>query len=359
MIYLITYLLLGIAGIMSCRYSLVIGDRKIDSVEEKKGFLIFAVILISIIAALRSIEVGADTKSYVSIFEWFCNGMSVKDVKTYATTVEIVYLYFAKFISIFSESKVVFLSCHAIITYGLLLKYIRKHSENIIFSVMMFYALFYTSTLNLMRQYMAIALIVYALELLQEKKYKKVVVMSVLAVMLHASTILAIPILVISRLKNKNKYIIPFHIGILFVAVLIGSSSIVENVLRLLGYDRYVNRLQFTAGSTGIMAMVYVLIIGFGLLIWFKNRRTVSDDYCFYLMLSSTGTLFAVLSARNEMFVRVGAGYLFFIVILFPMILEELLKNTRIKKILMGGMYLLLFAATYVTSKGYVYTLSL
>ncbi|MDY2627199.1 MAG: EpsG family protein [Lachnospiraceae bacterium] len=208
MFYLFLYVIVLLAGLYLCRVRLVF-ERENDFRRKKRvqgwnAFLVFAFVLFVLVASFRSSEVGADTYSYAVLFNKFADGESFESVKSIASTIEIGYLVFIKIISMFTDNTVIFFMVHSIIIYGCFLKYLKENSEDVIMSVMFFTALCFTSTFNIMRQYLAIGLVLSALTMFRKKKRFQASGLCAASLLIHRASIVMIPIIFIDKIKNKS-----------------------------------------------------------------------------------------------------------------------------------------------------------
>lgn len=363
MIYCLVYCLVVILG-MTCinKYFVLDGpytiyaDTEIDTNRKGNVFFIIVFLILSLLAAIRADSVGIDTVSYTGIFERFCNGQSLEDVRSWATTVEPGYLFFCYLISKISNSRILFLLINACIIYGGFFSYIKRYGINVMMSVLMFIALFYTSTFNVLRQYVAIGILFFALKLFRERKLLKALILIAVAITFHTSSVLLIPIFFVFIIPNKGKYVIPIEIVILIAAFILTRQSILNIILTILNYQRYINSYHMRpSDSKGAMAYVYILIICIAIIVSIIKKGSLDEDFYSYLILSSIGAFFSKLATQNEMFARVGAGYLLFIVLLFPLVVKELIGEKR-NQIAYGIIYGLLLVATYISAGGYIYS---
>lgn len=89
--------------------------------------------------------------------------------------------------------RIVFLF-YAFLTNGLIISRLWKWKNRCSFVLMMFFylTLYYPQSLNIMRQYVAVAVVFWAFDFVFEKKYKRYIVMVLIAACFHASSLLAI-----------------------------------------------------------------------------------------------------------------------------------------------------------------------
>ena len=185
-----------------------------------KHVLVFLGLLMPILlASMRKIGVGTDTKVYTfmlydaaqnaqSFFDYL--GKSVYSNFQYkaVTKWEIGYnlvVYFSTKLT--GSIQGVFFLTHALII-GFIYKGLKKIEGDfsISFSMLLFYLLFYGTSLNLMRQWMATSILFYGFHFLQKKDIKKYILTVVFATLFHNSGIIgAVILLLYFYLENESK----------------------------------------------------------------------------------------------------------------------------------------------------------
>lgn len=364
MFYVIIYLTIFIFAIFSSRTTLIVSHRQEASgINENRTngvnfFLFFCFLIFIFLGALRGEDVGIDTRSYTGIYQRFADGWSVGAVKGFATTIETGYLIFSKIVVTIFKSRFAFFLCNGIIIYGCYLRYIKKHSEDLMLSVLLFTALYFTSTFNVMRQYAAIGIMLIGLDELREKKYVKALIFVTIACTFHQSSLLLLPGLLLIMIPKKIKYLIWYEIGIVGLLLIIRTPVVLNRLLVIMNYRRLLNGIHFKASdSNGIMAYIYIIIVALGLITAKKYKKDEDEEFAFNLINTSVGTGSAFLASSNEMFARAGAGYIVFLVILFPMILNRLFMDNHSRRIARITVCLLLTIAMYINGRSYHYTI--
>jgi len=173
-------------------------------------FFFLAVLVASILAGCRDISVGPDTISYTTYF-FDHIGTNFTNFKScflfYTQTYEPGFVIFEYVLSrIFSDSHWM-LFWAAMIIYGFSLKSILKYKNQCSVSLVwiLFLALTCTEVFNIIRQYMAMAIGMYGFTYAMERKYKRFIVLIIIAMSFHYGALIFIPIYYIYLyLKNKG-----------------------------------------------------------------------------------------------------------------------------------------------------------
>ena len=315
----------------------------------KKGkgklFLIFsfiALIVPSILAGVRDLSVGTDTNVYViPIFEYFESKGFAAMESSQILEIEIGYAIFNYIISVIVDSNFwILFAIQLFISSFIYANSIYQYKTKGISPVMymaVYYFMFYNVTLNLSRQAMAIAVIIFANKFLEEKKYFKFIIATVFAATFHRSATFAlvlIPLCMMMNLKGKIYYKIltctVLLLGLLF-SVQIIELGIDVGIISL-RYDKYVGRYltsDLKIDFTTIIFKVGIISIFslFGKKL--KNKNSMNELYMFLLIVDFILMQLGVsLGYVQRLAYYIGYMSTF---ILLPQFKELLVKNDRYK----------------------------
>ncbi len=153
--------------------------------------LIVLVIALTLFAGLRTAY--NDTNTYINMYE-----LSVTVKEYWEQSPELLdnplfYTMQSFFRHNVSESANVFFSCIALFSFASILRFIKKYSENFVFSILLFFALgLCISHIAAMKQCLAIAILTYALDALIKKKNLLFIALVFLAMLFHTYAIMFI-----------------------------------------------------------------------------------------------------------------------------------------------------------------------
>lgn len=196
---------------------------------------VFLSIIIPTIFAGVRYNVGTDYGVYNSIFTLLrsvsLGNILVGNYNRYSMRVERGFLILSKICTCFFSNKMIFavMACVtiSIFVYTLLTQY-RNYNLTICYIVFLFSA--YTSSLNIMRQYLAVVLVFYGLRFVFENKPVKFGLVVLFAATFHVTAILAFPMWFFWDHKANKK--INNQIAILFFVAAILIVSNWKNLLR-------------------------------------------------------------------------------------------------------------------------------
>lgn len=161
-----------------------------------KGYLILCCIELIFLAGLRGYNIGADTEIYLKAIDYY-GKMSFSELLNagliYPFDFEIGYFLLTKLCCLLGLGKTAFLFVIAIITYIPIFRLIGRHSSNPYVSILCYFAFgFFTYSLGLFRQMIAISIVICGWNYIVERKFIKYFVIIVLAMTFHTTALVAI-----------------------------------------------------------------------------------------------------------------------------------------------------------------------
>lgn len=332
-------------------------------------FVFIALLLPSLLAGLRSYEIGSDTSGYVVY--WFNQAAQYKNWFTfvkYAKGYSIDYGYATlNFLaSRLGQDAHIFLFILCFLELCVLYFTAKRYCVKgaIAFSFMTYYLLYFNDSMNNMRQFPAVLIILYSYRFIKDKKLMPFLMCVAVAATLHISAIIAIVLYPISWLA-RNQFS-KLNLFLITIGILISCFSF-EQIFRILGnfglnlirYEHYVYGTE-SGGK-------YIRLLLFGC-IWiiyilnkenYKRKMGESITFLFYSTISLAFTSLMFLGVSNFI-IRISYYFDFFVLLYLPSIVKMYetitIKNGRVKigiKFL-GFVALLLFywIVTYVIRNG-------
>lgn len=328
---------------------LIIYNMKIVKLKERtKIYLVFTFVQLTTIAGCRSAEVGWDTNNYLKYFQMVeSNGSLFSSLRMY-TWVEPGYIVFCYMVYLLGGNAQISLVIAGALVYLLILYFIYKYASSPILSVMSLFCfpVFYDS-LSMLRNAIVCSLFLLSFILLEEKKYGKTIVCTLIAMSFHNFAFIFIPLYFIGKIKWKT----PLKLVMAFLALLIVYNNligIIRGIVNILGVDKYAwyvsgDSYWFGQHSGGVRtAIFYTLIVFMAYFIYVKkrDRNIIQDKLSGYTLLLPAA---AIIYTIAPMFIRV---MLMMMPIAGVFISNEIvgLKNSGNKKIIGFGYCVLLFA---------------
>lgn len=348
MIYLLTFS-------VSCFLFLTSESRRVKKHSLLKWFIIIlAIVIPSLLAGFRNPSIGTDIKVYgdfwfiyagkMSFFEYmkFANKCSVGVVYAllnwivFQTTGNRIVFYFSPS---FIETLCVYLSLNIIKNSGnyILCKPLKSYTKNIdlknnnkfsiAFSMFCYYTIFYNNSLNLLRQFLAIAVVCLAYAFLIKQNYLVSFFIIVIAVLCHNSAVFAvllIPLYWATNKINSKQKIYLFNI-VLFIAITIIMVLYKPFLLFTISHgilsSRFMTYLEATVVGGRIIRIGFWGILMILACLAFSKMINYYKDNKFILSCITISTAFSfVLFMGNVYAIRMAYYFDFSALVFIPMI---------------------------------------
>lgn len=289
--------------------------------------LIFILILL---VGLRSVEIGSDSITYEKVF----NEVSFENInKIYMEKGYLLFNIIAK--NIVHKTWLFFLMV-AIITYYGIYKFILKNSLDSLYSLFFFISLKELgSTMNIMRQMLALSIILMSFEFLKNKKIGKFLLLSCIAITFHYSAIVFLLMFFLRKIKFKRKYF--YAITVLTFVFLLCYKKIFMIVFKIPIFSRYEGYLKSEYFTGWNPMTIFLTIIYFVIMLSYYNffirKKEVNYLINLKMWICTLSFLFSAVGLVGSLLSRMGIYYSFFNIIIIPEILNQV-KHKKIINIL-------------------------
>lgn len=199
--------------------------------------------ILFLLSALR-IEVGNDYKTYaVTCHEVWVNGHVVTE-PGFNYLVKLIYTLIGH------ENYLVVFAVFSFATMAVFLKTFHEDSDSFFLSMFLFMTLgIYFRTFNTVRYYFVLAVVLYSIRYVAQKKHVQFILLIVSAAFFHKSVLVVIPLYLIALYLSKKWQYILILAGSL--AVFLGKDLVMWVALKL--YPSYVNT-SYINGEGGILS---------------------------------------------------------------------------------------------------------
>jgi hypothetical protein len=323
-------LLLGLFA-QNCRPKyLQTSDQLIETGCSRFGMIETFIVIVLVAFAGMRYQVGTDYQTYFNIYNLstpltFHELLSSLDLEFGYTCLN----YITKQVT--DNPYAIFWSV-AVVTYVPIVASIRKTSSIFALSILLFLLLgYYTSSLNGMRQWVAVAFLFYGSSHLLMGKTFKFVLFGIIASLFHTTAIIALLIqLVLKRLKPS--------LWILLVSLSLA-------IIALITFPHLPNLLAFVSGIEGrYMAYLYSEETGLGIrvkfLTWFLvacaslfglRCGRLANNECTRFSLCSiiVSVAFIMIGFNNPTLARLGTYFEIYAIYLIPEIVMSLQPRSR------------------------------
>jgi len=188
-------------------------------------------------------------------------------------------------------------------------KAIYNSSTDIMFSVfLLFGTRYYFISMNVVRQFVAMAMVLYATKYIFTREYKKYVCFVIIAGLIHYMVLLSLLFLVLPKIRlNQKKFISSFFI--MFALFVLAQLHIIESVVqKLLGGTRYAHHFENAGLFSGEKFTAFTFTLNLILLIiFFINYKQRKNDkrYMLYINAQLITTMLCTLMTSVHLIERV------------------------------------------------------
>lgn len=224
-------------------------------------------------AGLRGYDIGADTEVYLKAIDYY-GEMSVSELLgaglVYPFDFEIGYFLLTKLCCLLGFGKTAFLFVVAIITYIPVFQLIKRHSSNAYISLLCYFAFgFFTYSLGLFRQMIAVSIIICGLKYVVERKLIKYLAIIGLAMTFHTTALVGILLYFLYGVKWQR--IIAWVIPLEFCLLVFGRYLVVLLTRIFPQYAGYIGGKYDVQGGSYLMLIFLNLVFIASIL--FRNRK--------------------------------------------------------------------------------------
>lgn len=247
--------------------------------NKQRFHLIFSFFLLFFLAAFRDTSVGTDTSTYEEIFNRVSVGGQIVQ--------ETGWFYFNKIVVYFGGDFRWLLVFSSLLVIFPIYRISKRYSFNPCLSIFLFYTLyFYLQSFNIMRQIIAVSVLLLFIPFLFKKKYIHFVVGVALASLFHTTALLAVPFVFINRLKISRKLMCVF----VFISLVFGvsfSSLVIDKIADLLGYVHYLE-VHDENSETGLFMIITNIFAMFFIITSSKDSHLLKLFFLYILLYNLT-----------------------------------------------------------------------
>lgn len=258
---------------------------------------------------------GVDTSTYYEIFR-------VTSDRGYYPNIEPLWNVINLFAARLGGNFNVLLAVSGLLTLVPVFYSVRKFSPNPGVSLFIYYSAYlYCGSFNVTRQYLALSFVLMSFCYYGQSKLKSLLLI-IVAICFHYSSVMFIPAFFFSRVALKRKMAIVLVIASFFIGTLF-SAKIVSFVLSI-GYSFYAENTDlFRSDSTGLLFVLLMNVLYIGMILMSSNRLLNSKWGKLYLLSVIVLNFVYPLQYGTRIYNVFMIGNVFF----YPMLLEQ----TRVK----------------------------
>lgn len=229
--------------------------------------------------------------------------------------------------------------------------------------MMVYYFAYYNSTLNMMRQWIAMGFLLLAFQMLRRKKYFPCLLIMVVAFLFHYSTLIILPIFAVYfflRLFRKKTLVEgnlrisgkTFMVLLVFAAgiVLLMNLNMILSLIVKLGMTRFTPYLSGNALTMQIGQIIIRLPLLCMVLVSWPQFRKATPEAPFFLAILLVELLAAQMISIAEAALRISYYFAFFSIIIVPYLFkyQKTTFHKRGVSVVLIGFYVFYWFYLYV-----------
>ena len=321
---------------------------------------LLVIIILSLLAGMRTINIGDDTKGYVQIvydmasqqngYANFIKSLVVNsNIEFLYATINYIVCYFKFPINvlyfIFELIPLIFIykACYDN----------KDENGNYILYFICFMFLFFNKSLNMCRQTISIAILIYAYKYALNRKFFKYSFFGLIAMGFHITAIIFIPTYFLSKIISNSKREIKrvFIVIILLLMTLKYQDILNFIVLNLKMIDtKYLYYSSSSLGIGNVPLLEFVFVILFGLMsicLYFKQKNTISTKEKMYIYFLIITPIIYSLGIIGNFAFRFSYYFYYYIIFVIPLF-KNSIRNNESKKIMNLIIIMCLFIYSYL-----------
>lgn len=318
---------------------LLLGGMAFNANRRRKSYLIITFILLTMLFGMRDYSVGADTLTYCN--QYIVIGQSSVHEVIYNNRFEIGFSLMCKALNYITDNPRILLWTAGCIINGSICRFIYKYSLDVSLSVYLWIILCFGDSLNVMRGYLAFAIVLFGFDCFMQNKKIACVIYICLAMCFHTVAVAAfLPIVLFSVLKKVDFRRSIFYVVLISICAIIFFSPILSIVLTVFPqYTYYLSSVwgqrNYIGPLISIIPSLFFLVLGAA-----YSGKKDNENQCDIMKKTVSGMLFwqiacalifSIVTMRMTVFNRVTALFYPYIMIWVPMVLNYIKKISERK----------------------------
>jgi hypothetical protein len=311
----------------------------------KYGFLL-GFVIITLVSALRY-DYSNDYWGYYDFFREYAaapfKDLIIGDEPAWSCLCKLFSFVGGYKLFVFGHSVI----CNAIV-YSFIKHYVPTKSLWFAFFVYIFTPSLYVLSMSMMRQFLAMCIVLMIWILLEKKRYVISVILIALAYLVHNSVIVVIPFLVLGVLQVKQIKFFALAMVVFFVFILFNKEfmqSIFERIIANEVVSHYGKSYSNFEQESSFGLGYFVLLIPFAISIYLMLTRRIEDKYVNIVLFSCVGYLMTPFGFVLQIIQRLGYYFMLFTVVVNPIIYARI--QNKLTKVFLLGLYILMTFYTY------------
>ena len=329
-------------------------------------YRLITVVALIIISTFKAYKVGADTFEYLSYWQGLKNNPKALFKDGISTNIEFLYTALNSLLIIFNLSfRGLIFAISVFVSISIVL-FVNKLSVNKPMSLILYISLgIFAQTLSVYRQIIAMAIVLFALMLLIDKKWIKATVLIIIGTFFHISCLMCLLFVVFRFIKPKWWLVVSvFALTTIGAFMLPEILQFMENTFHINYYTKYFvvltqyrnpSSLINTLYSIAIIAMFVIMYVArFKLLKLEEGEKKIYDFFLMIFMLMPLLRIVGYITDMPELLNRLCMYPFMVLIVLIPLFVKGLKFNNNLHKVGNIGVYIIALLYMY-----YLYAIEL
>lgn len=298
--------------------------------SKKDNYLFFMLLLVFLLMALRDFSVGTDIENYITMYKYNDN-LSLVDTIKNSLSLEYfmsdpMYSVYCVVLNTLGVSERGFLVVTSLLPVLSVYIFFKRFSNNYRVSLFVFGTIgLFPMFMSALRQSLAMAVMMIAYKYLVEKKPLKYYLLTIIAILFHASAIIMLPAYLIVVLLQKKKPEVSMLYGIIGGIICSMAFSTLFGIVG--GIGRFDSYMSGTIYRTNPILIFMYLAIGI-ICVWLNktSRNDINEEeklVDIHFIMYAIGFALLVVSLENTMISRFSTYYF----ISMPIILSNAINR--------------------------------
>lgn len=342
-VYVITFIAISVLHFFSWRVKYL-----------RPTFLFISLFLLLLVSSMRDVTVGVDTRDYLDFFEYTrLNGLNLQEINVTKLFVpsgfEIGFKVYTYLISLISSSFVMYLFISSILIYLPVYLFIKRYSTNYYLSLVIYYCLFFFGSMSLLRQSIAMSIIILGTKFIVNRNPIKYLAIVLLASSFHISALIVI---ILYPVYNKSLSKFSATMTLFLAALVFGFMGALVKFVATVNprYEFYLDRINSFSLASYLAFGLYLLILFILITLYDKSvvARKFAINYSFLIITSFLAMVIMGLSIKVNSLDRLSLLFLIYTVISIPIFMSTS-KNFKYVRFLKVGLVSIFVAHASVT----------
>ncbi len=252
----------------------------------KKIYLTLTFLIAFIITGFRGATVGIDTYPTIQLYRKVALFGTSGQLRS--SEIEQGYVFLCRILSMITINPQILLIFTSVLICCAFCLVIKRYSKDYMMSCVVFVSTIFTVTMNVSRQYMALALVIFAILYAVEKKTKTTLVFLLGAVSIHYSALVFFPIWILSfpKFKFTTKKLLLIG-GVSFLAVPLYMTLVSLLFSFFPQYARFMTSTKYTSTSEISYPYLFFLCMILLLEIWTIIPRKTKEGHSVTLQMAN------------------------------------------------------------------------